>query len=259
MKPEFLYHYTSIESLAIILSSKKIRFNSLSNVDDIIEGQCKEYPDIGKYFFVSSWTELEEESLPFWNMYTPNMKGVRIKMPSNLFNEYPVNFINKVNLKSSGLKSIVPENDIYKEASHLIRASPEYLFKVDYTDNKENLYPSIFTYTNDGFILNTNVIGIHKSKYWTFQQEWRFILCIIPQPTKNPIDFLADAFSSVHNGDDLPFTDYFVNINETKFRQMEILLGPKHADSDRIIVESLINNYNPNIKLTISKLHHMIR
>src|ERR1035437_2087423 len=113
MIPEFLYHYTSIESLAMILSTKKIKFNSLINVDDLIEGQCKEYQDIGQYYFVSSWTDLEEESLPFWNMYTPNMKGVRIKMPSDLFNEYPVSYINNLNIEHWNLKSIVPQEDIY--------------------------------------------------------------------------------------------------------------------------------------------------
>lgn len=32
--PEFLYHYTSIDSLALILKNRTIRFNSLINVDD---------------------------------------------------------------------------------------------------------------------------------------------------------------------------------------------------------------------------------
>jgi len=41
MKPDYLYHYTSIESLAMILSTKKIRFNSLVHVDDLVEGKCK--------------------------------------------------------------------------------------------------------------------------------------------------------------------------------------------------------------------------
>lgn len=32
--PEYLYHYTSIDNLALILKNKTIRFNSLINVDD---------------------------------------------------------------------------------------------------------------------------------------------------------------------------------------------------------------------------------
>ncbi len=32
--PDYLYHYTSIENLALILKNKTIRFNSLINVDD---------------------------------------------------------------------------------------------------------------------------------------------------------------------------------------------------------------------------------
>lgn len=266
MIPEFLYHYTSIESLAMILSTKKIRFNSLSNVDDPIEGQCKEYQDIGNYYFVSSWTDLEEESLPFWNMYTPDMKGVRIKMPSDLFYEYPISSISKLNIKHWNLKSIVPQDDIFKESSHLIRASRNYLFKIEYTNVKEKLYPTVESIVEEGVYVNTNLIGVYKSDYWKFQSEWRYIINILPLPSKQNAqlysadsNFLDDAISSLRNGTKLSFTDYFVNINETKFKRMEIVMGPKHTDSDKIIVESLINNYNPGIKLTISNLHQKIR
>lgn len=83
--PEFLYHYTTIETLAYILSTKKIRFNALTHVDDMMEGKSKDFEHIGQYFLVSCWTNLEEENIPFWNMYSKDMKGVRIKLPSSLF------------------------------------------------------------------------------------------------------------------------------------------------------------------------------
>lgn len=39
--PDFLYHYTSIDGLAHILSSKKIRFSRLDALDDINEDNLK--------------------------------------------------------------------------------------------------------------------------------------------------------------------------------------------------------------------------
>ena len=54
MTPKYLYHYTSIEALALILSTKTIRFNSLNQVDDLTEGQSKDLKSIGNYFFISS-------------------------------------------------------------------------------------------------------------------------------------------------------------------------------------------------------------
>ncbi|NOQ27821.1 MAG: hypothetical protein GQ564_20865 [Bacteroidales bacterium] len=114
-QPSFLYHYTSIETLAMILSSKKIKFNSLNNVDDLNEGKSIDYKHIGGYFFISCWTSFAEESLPFWNMYTPSMKGVRIKMPSNLFQ---CNLINTNTIKGFSDKeyfSIVSQEETFKE------------------------------------------------------------------------------------------------------------------------------------------------
>lgn len=64
---EYLYHYTSLSSLALILKSKKLRFNSLINMDDAEEVKTKNSEYLGKYCFISSWTDLEEENIPFWD------------------------------------------------------------------------------------------------------------------------------------------------------------------------------------------------
>ena len=42
-----LYHYTNLESLALIISSNSIKFNNLSNMDDLEEGLSS---DVKKYF-----------------------------------------------------------------------------------------------------------------------------------------------------------------------------------------------------------------
>ncbi len=74
----YIYHYTTINTLALMFSNKTLRFNSLSNVDDMEEGQIKHFGDLSKYVFVSSWTKNKYENIALWNMYTQNMTGVRI-------------------------------------------------------------------------------------------------------------------------------------------------------------------------------------
>ena len=76
-----IHHYTNIETLALILSSRKLRFNRLDRVDDIREAQKHKGIDFGKYFFVSCWTYDQNESIPQWHMYTEKMSGVRISFP----------------------------------------------------------------------------------------------------------------------------------------------------------------------------------
>ena len=53
-KIEYLYHYTSLESLALILKNRTIRLNPLDKMDDIQEQKTADIENIGKFVFVSS-------------------------------------------------------------------------------------------------------------------------------------------------------------------------------------------------------------
>ena len=90
MHPDFLYHYTSIDTLGLILQHKKIRFNRLDKVDDLQESESADLGRLGRLFFVSCWSDSSEENIPLWSMYTPNMSGVRIKLPAKMFNAYHI-------------------------------------------------------------------------------------------------------------------------------------------------------------------------
>ena len=59
--PEWLYHYTSLESLALILQNRTIKFNSLQNVDDLEEAATEVMGEFGKYIYatdykINKWT-----------------------------------------------------------------------------------------------------------------------------------------------------------------------------------------------------------
>jgi hypothetical protein len=254
----------------MILSTKKIKFSALNQVDDLDEGKCSDYNYIGQYCFVSCWTDLEEESLPFWNMYTPGMKGVRIKMPSTLFNNYTVSTAGITAIAAGKYKSIVPQND--SVTSHYwvfpTQELDYYLKSVNYTEDTKKLAPNIKLVSEAGLKFTLGEIGKYKAKHWSFQSEWRYILRIFPSLKKSTVlgdgnkgivDAFTKVFEPVEKGELLPFSNFFVNINDSKFKQMEILLGPKHTESEKLIVESLIARFNPNAKLSISSLHKKVR
>ncbi|MFR2171477.1 MAG: hypothetical protein ACLS54_12690 [Anaerostipes hadrus] len=44
---DYLYHYTNIETLALILKNKTVRFNSLDKMDDLQEQQTADVKNIG--------------------------------------------------------------------------------------------------------------------------------------------------------------------------------------------------------------------
>jgi hypothetical protein len=136
-----LYHYTSIENLALILKNKTICFNNLLNVDDIEEVETSDMGKFGKYINVSCWTEEKEESIPLWNLYTPNMRGVRIGLPKFPFKKYHFNkgsyhlindidtYINQEWEYSINCGSITPDQPI--------------LVKIEYTEDDNLLKPII--------------------------------------------------------------------------------------------------------------------
>ena len=89
--PKMLYHYTSIDNLALILKNRTIRLNSLTNMDDKQEAKTKEGQLFGKSVFISSWTDDESESIPMWKMYTSPSAGVRIGLPPLPFVRHKTN------------------------------------------------------------------------------------------------------------------------------------------------------------------------
>lgn len=125
----------------------------------------------------------------------------------------------------------------------------------------EKTNPQVETIIGDEFKIKLNLVGTHKAKIWEFQSEWRFMLKVFPL-SNNPIfgnDYLQDAITSFRQGVRIPITEHFVEIDPIKFQQMEILLGPKHTNADKIMVKSLINTYNPTATLKVSHLHNKIR
>lgn len=80
-----IYHCTTIDTLALILNSRRIRFTRLDRVDDILE--CSLLKE-ARYIFISCWTQVKAENSALWHKYAKNMKGVRIGFPSNPFKKH---------------------------------------------------------------------------------------------------------------------------------------------------------------------------
>ncbi|OPX46621.1 DUF2971 domain-containing protein [Clostridium thermobutyricum] len=254
-KPEYLYHYTNIDTLALILKNKTIRFNSLSNMDDLEEVKSNDMGNIGKYCFVSCWTEEEEESIPFWHIYTNKMRGIRIKLPSDMFKKYTVNNIGSL----GSFKSYFKYEEILCPNYTISPSWVEILEKVEYTDDKSLLYPNILELEVDKCNIKLGELGKHKRKNWNFQKEWRYIFRILPISLRE----MQEENPNVHlrkllKGEELGIDSYFLNIDDKALEKMEITLGPNTTDGDKIIVESLVNTYNPLAKVYSSNLKKII-
>ena len=270
---EYLYHYTSIETLALILKYHTIRFNSLDKMDDLQEQQTADIKNIGQFCYISSWTDDPTESIPMWNMYASLNLGVRMKLRKNPFKVYDntAEDLSKVvkapvtdNSHGKPLQTTIPLTEMFSKGFISIQAMNKHLLcKVEYTDDTNKLYPRILKEDGERFSLALGELGKYKNLHWKFQSEWRYILNILPLDLNQPVEKSMLESQIMANKVKLglekqPFPYYDMYISDEAFEDMEVTLSPRISGGSKIIVQSLVEKYNPSAKLTESSLVGLI-
>ena len=236
-----IYHYTTIETLALILHNKTIRFSRLDTVDDPDEyGFEKDAHNPAKYTYVSCWTTNNKESIPQWVMYGNQKRGVRISFDSNLFE-----------MEEKGRHKYIIQYKEQENNDYFIMPiiDNSLVRNISYVENVKSYYDNIFANINGQTGINFNEVGCYKSKDWEFQQECRFVIYAFP---KN-IDGHMFSPSYIIKNNIYPKVRYIdLPIKESIINSIEIVLGPMSSTADRIIVESLCERYGIN-KAIVSK------
>lgn len=268
-----IYHYTNLESLALILKNQTIRFNRLDKVDDLEEGNTE---SLGvrfcKYVFVSCWTETAEESIPLWKMYGGDSGGIRISLEQEMFKKYLISNLKLGDLQSQGaIRSKIPPQDM---------VNPNFFF-IPILDYKNDLFyrhikyvDDIYAFTKDAiqianihgnrgdFHMKMKPFGYYKNKRWEFQDEVRFVLYSLPM---NPMleganpEISSIVMQSLLGNKSLPFHYYDMRLKDDAFDNLEITLSPSATESQRLIVQALIDKYAPNASLKESALGKVVR
>lgn len=249
--PKYLYHYTSINTLGFILRDRKIRFNSLENMDDREEENVYG-TQFGKYCFVSCWTDDDKESIPMWKMYSDDLRGIRIKLPIKPFKVYP----------SENKKYIIDPNKLHEDNFFFSNATENsFLRKVEYkpveqVDRIKNGDIGKKKYEYFGY--DELELGQYKSDFWSFQKEWRYHLFTVPTRNKNDSDQEIRDREYIDTLPDLLKKDVYLNLDEEKIKQMEITLGPRTNEIDCLFVKMLVDKYIPGLKILQSELKDRI-
>lgn len=265
---DYLYKYTTLETLALILKSRKIRLNPLSKMDDYQEAQTNDFINFSKFAFVSSWINQAKESIAMWKLYSNLYNGVRIGLKRNPFKKYHISrseLEQKLPIEKiigDGIDLILPFEECFGE-NYLLQnyVYKNVLKKVIYTDKEEELLPQIFKTTNNGFELAYEKLGIHKNTYWEFQNEERYILRYFPFGIKKMIalgDRVADyAFNSLkENKQFFPYKE--LEIDNEAFSNMQITVAPNFTEGNMIILNALKDCYNHSLIIEESKLTNCI-
>lgn len=262
--PEHLYHYTSLETLALILENETICFNSLANVDDMEEVEASDVKKGGKIVYVSCWTDEEEEMIPLWNLYTPNMHGVRLRLPIYPFVKYHYR-ASEYNFKQDS-EEYIDYEQLYKENKGAIAPKSPMLVKVQYTEDESLLYPQIremnsqnalerfrsFSSMSDidgSFSIKYKLkpLGRYKRTAWEFQKEWRYIMIITPTTLSSittPDSTLRtqQAIINTIEFDDVkpPYDRYYLKLDKDALKQAEVVFGPRMTKAEKILAKALL-------------------
>lgn len=273
-----VHHYTNINTLALILKHKRIRFNRLDLVDDMSEAQSFGRFNLANYLFVSCWTDSATESIPQWHMYTNDMAGVRLTFPKHFFNYRP--------LKPPANANAIVKGEVLSPISFDRLFTDEYIIlpnilnreqferKVQYVDDISSIYKDAVNLKIDPeghanlIISKVGDLAGYKQKVWEFQSELRFVLFILPAlpiPSGGISDetYLAELPShiikSIVQGV-APKINYFdVEISPDVLDSFTVTMGPLSTEGDTLIVESLLKQYTKRGSLQPSRLTGTIR
>ncbi|MBU1209493.1 MAG: hypothetical protein KKH04_21665 [Proteobacteria bacterium] len=275
MLADSLHHYTNINTLALILKNKTIRFNRLDHVDDITEGESFTQLKLEQFFFVSCWTYDHEESLPQWNMYTTDMAGVRITLPKRMFNYRPLVLPHTIRHVTKGsLISPLPFEKIFGDSYFILPmfiSENHFARKVEYVSDfvqRKNQAIQTGGIDSEWRIADPTGIAALKSLDWAFQKEYRFVLFIFPSSpipkddnffTQFSEQFPSIAKTSLYYGKGPDFDFFDVEISQTALDRINITTGPLCTEGDFLIVESLLEKYVSGGKVEKSKFARTIR
>lgn len=271
---EYLYHYTSVESLALILKNRTIRLNSLDKMDDLQEQKTQDVNNFGKFFFVSSWTSDNTESIPMWKMYTSPKSGVRIKLRKNPFKRTAtigVDLLDFFDGASMDEKSKKFTQDTFLNIAKLMSLgvysaqafTGDILHEVIYTTDKSLLEPQIVKKNSEGINISFGELGRYKNKHWAFQKEWRYLMSFLPIDFKSSPDDIYKKFNTtasqiILGTATLPISFFDLEIDDEYFKEMELTPSPQMTEGYKVLLQDLVEKYNPKAKITESTLLGLI-
>lgn len=264
-----IYHYTTIQNLALILDSKKIRFSRLDTLDDLEELDLSDPFNPLPYFFVSCWEKSKEENIALWHMYSDKKRGVRIglKDPPFIFNQ--LLFPSNCGIDTEGtLPAPLSFEQIHTSDFCILPIfGAAFSGEVEYTKDPIAERKKHMTITDNKVHPGTHNLSISfaklpriKNEIWAFQNEVRFSLLILPPYNKSPDspDFgnnLNHHLAKSVREKNLPTIPHFdLALDTAALDSIEVTLGPCAELSDELIVRSLLDKYTSDGKLRKSSL-----
>ena len=141
--------------------------------------------------------------------------------------------------------------------------SGQILEEVKYTNDISKLEPNVVRIDGESVQLNIECLGRYKNTHWAFQEEWRYIMTFMSMNFKVGVDMMSQLFNlsvtKMAQGKEAPPFRYFdLDIDPLYFAEMEIVCSPQMTVGNRILLETLVEKYNPSATIRESELLNLI-
>jgi len=255
MIPKYLYHYTSVETLLLILETNSIRFNRLDRMNDPHEGYNSQWTSSKKNVFASSWTSESRDELPMWKIYN-DLKGIRLRMPIDLFN-----FNKNLSLvKTNQLDTYLIKSDLEEKNQIKINYTnfPDFSDKIEFIEIKNVYGPSkveyfesidnVKMYDPNEYENDVALLGQRKLDYWDFEKEYRYRIFngrMIAEKLKS-----YETFGIIET----QFVD--IKFKKSALENIEILLGPHTEENHKNTIDQTLRMLGiQNFEIKRSKIN----
>jgi len=290
-KSSLLHHYTSIDTLSIILKNRTIKLNRLDNSNDPLEFNAQDIDNFGKFIFYSSWTGLQEESIPMWKLYCKGdlKNGVRISLPKYFYKLWHHNYnepkmYNQLSWddipsdQSKGVISIMPlgeEIEIIKKFNlfliYELRLN-QLPFKMEYELSEKKLADQYFNHWQDKENININSLnmpsklGRAKHARWKYEKEFRYLVELRHNELIPRANIYNEELSAVRENfierakKYIPkWQELFLHIHDLAFKNMIITLSPLANVGHENIVQGLVKDIESELDIKIKIKHSNLR
>ena len=277
-----IHHYTTIDTLALILENRTIRFNRLDRVDDITESTAFGTYGLSKHLFVSCWTHEDNESIPQWSMYANGMTGVRISLPRSPFRFRRVGPIVSeeiLDLLGIGVLAPLPWNRLWTDEYIIapwFNDQKHFEQEVEYVEDPAIRYKDLIRIEKPregGLAIKlskTHELARYKSLPWAFQKELRYALFAIPGvplpstgiPDSEYMQAVVERSSRVFLGEgesEPKVTHIDLDLDPATLPRLIITLGPQAGAVECGRVEAILSTQAPEAELRTSALSGTIR
>ena len=260
MLPKKLFHYTSIETLALIIKYKKFRFTRLSLLNDPLEGKSSDLAKTEELVYCSSWSANPIDTIPMWKMYT-DLKGVRLSVSSDsIFASSRPSSMQNFGSQVSPVTILQEPITVNNVSGHKMPLPIQRVFgpeEVKYLNDieaqKVKTTQSITDCTSGKPVnrkwIKLDGVGLNKDICWEYEKEWRFRLTTHEStiPVEQDLEQFVNFLTLEHDFIDVP-------VSESFWENLEILMGPMCNEGQFVLLESLLNSYGIKANIIRSKI-----